>query len=170
MIAAINIIKYMPLTESQRRSMDAHLRSNTIYHWHAFGTDSVRGRVYIINAVERAMDSAHDYRHDLFLPNCFIDGCSNASFWFKMAAIMCEYAGLEGWHEMEFGPPLSQDDRHERYVYTWIFKGDTYRFYTKTLNDGYFKELVWYIGKSVAGDVDSSEDTDREEVLLRVYP
>lgn len=165
----------MPLTESQKRSMDAHLRSNTIYHWHAFGTDSVSGRGYIINAVQRVMDSAHDYRHDLFLPNCFIDGCSNARFWFKMAAIMCDYAGPEGWHELEFGPPLSPDDRHERYVYTWGFGGDTYRFYTKTLNDGYSKELVWYFGKSVGCGCEStcdgsSEDTDEEEVRLRVYP
>lgn len=162
----------MPFTDIQKRLMDIHLKSNTIYHWHAFGTDSTSGRGYIVNTVEQVLDSPKDCSRDLFLPNCFIDGCSNPIFWFKMACIACNYQGLEEWHEMEFGTPLSQEDLHQRYVYTWVFKGDTYRFYTKTLDDGYFKELVWYVGKSVGcdGDVDSSDDTDEEDILLRVHP
>lgn len=152
--------------------MDIHLRSNTIYHWHAFGTDSMSGRGYIINAVENVVDSIGSCSRDLFLPNCFIDGCRNATFWFKMAAIICDYGVVEGWHELEYGAPLSQEDLHQRYVYTWNFKGETYRFYTKTLNDGYFKELVWYVGKSpgCCENVDSSDETDEEDILLRVHP
>lgn len=95
-----------------------------------------------------------------------------------MAAIACLDGGVNYWHELEYGVPINSEDLRQRYVYTWIYKGDTYRFYTKTLNDGCYPELVWYVGKAVGGmskgqtnmdvdddDVDSLYDTDSEEIL-----
>jgi hypothetical protein len=70
---------------------------------------------------------------------------------------------ISDWHEMEFGAPLSKEDIRQRYVYTWKFKGDTYRFYTKQLNDGGYPELVWFIGASKQ-DIDSSDETDSDEI------
>ncbi len=150
--------------------MDIHIRRNTLYHWHAFGADSTSGRGYIIDSVERVLNSEGSCRRDLFLPNCFIDGLENARFWFKMAAIICGDEGVADWHVMEYGAPLSKEDLHQRYVYTWSLRGDEYKFYTKTLNDGYCRELVWYVCKLSRHQEDSADDTDEEEVLLRVYP
>ena len=166
----------MPLTEAQRRQLDAHIRSNTIYHWHAFGADSTSGRGYIISSIERVVDSQSESQtacqRDLFLPNCFIDGCENSRFWFKMAAIVCGYEGPCGWHEVEFGVPINREDLRQRYVYTWGFKGGTYKFYTKTLRSDCGCELVWYFGKSAGEDedVDSGDETEDEDILLRVHP
>ena len=145
----------MPLTPEQRRTMDIHLRSNTAYNMH---TDGYTGRNFIIDSMERLLDSDRNMTRDLFLPNSFIDGC-NSSFWFKMASIMCGgssgSSGLSDWHELQYGSLRAR----ERYVYTWTFRGDTYRFYTRVLH---VKELVWYINKST--DEESGGDTDTEEI------
>ena len=156
----------MPLSPEQRRIMDIHIRSNTAYN--RIDTDYYTGRNFIIDSMERAMDSLNLTR-DLFLPNSFIDGCIS-SFWFKMASIMCA-GGLSDWHELEYGAESADLNRHdlrERYVYTWTDKGDTYRFYTRALRSGGVKELVWYINKST--DQESGDDTDTEDIMLRTYP
>jgi hypothetical protein len=173
----------MPLSSEQRRKLDICIRSNTIYEFQVVGTNSLSGRSYIINIIEQALDAAVSLRCDLFLPNCFINGCQNSIFWYKIAAIVCCKSGVNDWHELEYGPALSRCDPRQRYVYTWTLKGDTYRFYTKKLCDGCYPELVWYIGKSVnitsdsAGGnhyvheeqdaMDSSDDTDSEDITSR---
>ena len=154
----------MPLTRKQKEVMDMHIRSNTIYDWHGYGTDSSLSRSNIIRSIEEVLDSDCSLKCDLFLPNCFINGCENSRFWFKMAAIASSNV-VSDWHELEYGGPLGREDLRQRYVYTWAFKGDTYRFYTKQLNDGYRPELVWYVGTS-KGDADSSDDTDTDEIML----
>lgn len=135
--------------------MDIHLRSNTAYNMH---TNGYTGRNFIIDSIERLLDSDRNMSRDLFLPNSFID-CCNSSFWFKMASIMC--GQLSDWHELQYGPRLSRQDLRERYVYTWTFRGNTYRFYTRVLRRG-MKELVWYINKSTDGE--SGGDTDTEDI------
>ena len=172
----------MPLSREQRRRMDIHIQSNTIYNWHMSGTNSESARTFIVDRVERSMDSGGV--HDLFLPNCFIE-CDISNFWFRMAAIA---SGGEdfGWHELEYGPPISRDDLRQRYVYTWTFQGWTYKFYTKTLNDGHVPELVWYVCRgsrcldclncsnrletslddSGIDNIESGNDTDSEEIML----
>ena len=163
----------MPLSPEQRRVMDIHIKSNTVYNWHTSGTNSGPARTFIIDRVQRIMDSGGN--HDLFLPNCFIE-CEASSFWFKIARIASD--GVEfGWHELEYGPPISREDRKQRYVYTWTFKGKTFKFYTKTLNDGYKPDLVWYVCACNGGvncndgnnsSDDSGEDTESDEILLWV--
>jgi len=155
----------MPLSDEQRRAMSIHIRSNTIYDWHVFGTESIGGLSHIVKSIEQALDATGSFTCDLFLPNCFINGCENSRFWFKMAAIASSYKA-NSWHEMEYGAPLSREDLRQRYVYTWTYRGDTYRFYTKQLNDGGYPELVWYIGV-YKNDIDSSDDTDSEEIALQ---
>lgn len=156
----------MPLSSEQRRVMDIHIQSNTIYDWHWVGTESTSGRLYIIRSIEQVLDSNSSLKCDLFLPNCFINGCENSTFWFKMAAIASSYQ-VEDWHEMEYGAPLGREDLRQRYVYTWSFKGDSYKFYTKQLHNGSYPELVWYVG-TTKGDIDSSDDTDSEDIMLHL--
>ena len=167
----------MPLSAEQRRLMDIHIKSNTVYNWHTSGTNSEPARAFIIDKVQKIMDSGGN--HDLFLPNCFIE-CDNSNFWFRIARIAA--GGVEfGWHELEYGPPISHSDRtdrtdrtdrKQRYVYTWTFQGGTYKFYTKTLNDGHSPDLVWYVCAYDGGvnggnsDEDSGEDTESDEILL----
>lgn len=155
----------MPLSPEQRRKMDIHIRSNTAFNRQA-DTDYYTGRNFIIDSMERLLDSTLNLTRDLFLPNSFIDGCIS-SFWLKMASIMCA-GGFSDWHELEYGAGLNRHDLRERYVYTWTYKGDTYRFYTRVLRSGSMKELAWYINKST--DQASGDDTDTEDVMLQVYP
>ena len=153
----------MPLTGEQRRIMDIHIKANTVYNWHVSGMESEPARKFIISSMERLVDSKKDMTRDLFLPDCFIDGCENSTFWYRIASILSGDAGVKDWHELEWGGRPTQ-----RYVYTWTLGGESYRFYTKRLCSGYVKELVWYIGKSCGGG--SDDDTDTEDVMLQVYP
>lgn len=138
------------------------------------------GRVRIIDSIERCFDATHTFTCDLFLPNSFINGRENSDFWFRMATIACSDGKVEDWHELEYGTPMNRDDLRQRYVYTFKLNGDTYRFYTKVLNDGCYPELVWYVGKAVGeakntvleyssfeDDIDSGNDTDTDEISLR---
>jgi hypothetical protein len=160
----------MPLSAEQIHLLDIFLRANTFMY----------ERKFMINEIEQALDSSCNFSCDLFFPNCFIDGRKSSDFWFRVANIMCSDEGVTDWHELEFGEPLSSYDLRQRYIYTWIYKGDTYRFYTKKLDDGNYPELVWYIGKSINGsngvecvpgvdedDIDSMYDTDSEEIHTR---
>jgi hypothetical protein len=157
----------MPLSDEQRRLLDVHIRSNTIYDWHIIGTHSDTSRSFIIDSVEKAMDTKRGIVRDLFLPNSFINGCECGCFFFRVAAIASGDEGF-GWHAVDFGPPLSRNDRRQRYVYTWTLRGEAIRFYTKTLNDGHQPELVWYVckGGRREEDIDSGDDTDRDEIQL----
>ena len=162
----------MPRSKEQRRIMDINIKANTIYNWHSSGTDSYTARTYIINCLEKLVDSKRNVTRDLFLPNCFIDGCENSSFWFKMALTMSGSDRVCDWHELEYGPPLNRVDIRQKYVYTWKLNDELYRFYTRKLCDGYTKELAWYANKSVCSDeaCDSGEDTESEDIMLRVHP
>jgi hypothetical protein len=165
----------MPLSVEQRRRMDIYIRSNTIYDWQGVGNGSISNRSHIIDSIERALDANSSFTCDLFLPNCFINGHDNPIFWYNIAAIACANENMGSWHELEYGPPLNREDLRQKYVYTWTLLGDTYRFYTKKLNDGNYRELVWYINKSKGGvshindDIDSSNDTDTEDIMLRMH-
>jgi hypothetical protein len=139
--------------------MDIHIRANTIYCWHDFGTSNV---TRMVNTIEWVMNSQGSCSRDLFLPNSFIDGCDRSNFWYRIAALVSD--GVTDWHELEYGAPLNRDDRRQRYVYTWTLEGSPYRFYTKKLNARSIPELVWYVGKG--GDCDSDCDTDNEDVML----
>jgi hypothetical protein len=152
----------MPLSSEQRRIMGVYIRSCTAYNWHTTGTHSCTASAFIIDSMERLLDSKNNITCYLFLPNCFIE-CNNSSFWFKMATALC--GEVTDWHELEYGPPINRDDLKQRYVYTCTFKGDVYRFYTKTLN---LRELVWYISKSIA--YDSADDTDSDDIMPYMYP
>ena len=158
----------MPLSQEQRRTLDKHILANTIYNWHTSGTDSYTARTYIVDCMESLLDSRDDLTRDLFLPNNFINGCCNSAFWFKMAAVVCGDGGVCNWHEMEYGPPLNRDDIRHRYVYTWMFMGEQYRFYTRALNNGHSKELVWYMGKSTGSDeaLESGNETEPEDIMV----
>ena len=153
----------MPLSSEQMRSMDIHIRSNTIYGW---PWDGASGRLHIIRSIEQVMDSSGNLRCDLFLPNCFINGCENSAFWFKMAAIASSYEATD-WHEIEYGPPLGTEDPRQRCVYSWSCRGDAYKFYTKQLHDERSPELVWFFGATKC-DIDSSDETDSENIMLHL--
>jgi hypothetical protein len=103
--------------------MDIHIRSNTVFNRQT-DTDYYTGRNFIIDSIERLLDSQQSLTRDLFLLNSCIDWY-NSSFWFKMASIMCA-GGFSDWLELEYGPCLNRQDLRELYVYTWTFKGDTY--------------------------------------------
>jgi hypothetical protein len=152
----------MTFSSEQKHAMATHIRSNTIYDWHLFGTGSTGGLMHILTSIEQIIDSTESCTSDLLLPNCFIIGCENATFWRRMAEIASSDEATN-WHELEFGSPLNRDDLRQRYVYTWSFKGDTYRFYTKILNEAYAPELVWFFSAS-KHDVDSSDETDSDEI------
>ncbi len=157
----------MPLSDEQRRLLDIHIRSNTVYDWHVSGMHGDSVRTYIIDSVERVVYCKRCIVRDLFLPNSFINGCDAGRFWFRIAAIA---SGCEefGWHELEYGPAISRDDPRQRYVFTWTLKGEAFRFYTKRLVDNDGKELVWYVGKGapIEDDIDSGDETDKEEIIL----
>ena len=157
----------MPFSDEQRRLLDIHIKSNTIYDWHVLGTHSDTSRSFIINSVEKAVDTERRVVRDLFLPNSFINGCECGCFFYRVAAIASGDEGF-GWHEIDFGPPLSATDRRQQYVFTWTLKGEKLQFYTKQLVDSNVRELVWYIGKGAhnENDVDSGDDTDSDEILL----
>ncbi len=149
--------------------MDIYLRANTLLC--GLASSNADDRHHIVRCIESAID---DYQHakflkyDLFLPNCFIEKHDVSDFWLGLATLVGE---VEGWHALEYGLPLNHMDKRERYVYTWFFKGNEYKFYTKILNYGGHNELIWYLGKSTDAD-DSTmhdyddEDTDEEKIHL----
>ena len=166
----------MPLSIEQRCRLDMYIRSNTIYDWQGMGNGSISSRSHIIDSIGKAVDASDNFKCDLFLPNCFINGHDNPKFWYNVAAIVCASEGVSNWHELEYGPPLSREDLRQKYVYTWTLQGDTYKFYTKKLSDGHYSELIWYINKSknsispVSDDIDSADDTETEDVMLNMHP
>ena len=161
----------MPLSAEQRRIMNIHLRSKTAYD--GAGTNHLPDRTLIIGCIEFVLDNEEDCQCDLYLPNSFIVHESRHDFWFKMAGILCSGLTTKEWHALEYGVPLSREDHRQRYVYTWHFDGSAYKFFTKVLNDGYRRELVWYFGKMkdsggiyLNDDIDSSNETDSDEIIV----
>jgi hypothetical protein len=155
----------MPLSQQQRRTLDRHIMANTIYNWDTSGTDYT-ARTYIVDCMQRLLDSRVDLTRDLILPNSFINGCCNSSFWFKMAAVICGDKGVSNWHEMEYGPSLNREDRKQRYIYTWMLLGEQYQFYTRTLSTGHVKELVWFMRKSTGSNEGSGNETEPEDIMV----
>ncbi len=157
--------------------MDIHIRSRTCYNGE--GTNNIPDRLHIVDSIEQVFDSDVGCSSDLFLPNSFITTGSNHDFWLWMAVLMCEggdLGDLKDWHVLEYGTPLNENDCRQLYVYTWTLGGFSFRFFTKTVNDGYRSELVWYIGKSknssysdLCDDLDSSEDTESDEMVLYTH-
>ena len=150
----------MPFSSEQRRRLKICIRSNTFY----------RGGTYIVDSIERAIDSNEKNSvEDLFMPNDIIDTEDKGDFWFKMASIICSNE-VKGWHVLEYGKRLNVSDSRERYIYTWQFNGNTYKFYTKKLRHGHCSDLVWYISshKIVNTDSVTDEDTDSDEIVLQL--
>lgn len=155
------------LSHEQRRLMDIHLRTNTLYG--GANTGSREDRLHIINSIDYAMGIHNTFLSvDLFLPNCFIIQRDINEFWFKMALIITPL--IENWHALEYGRALNNVDRKERYVYTWSGDDNVHKFYTKILHDGYqHKELIWYFGKSsllLNLEHSNEEDTESDEINL----
>ncbi len=148
----------MPLTAEQRRLMKIYIRANTYY------TDGS----YVVHTIEKAMDSTDSIStSDLFMPNEIIKTKDKNEFWFRMASIFCSDK-VNDWHEMEYGSPLNVNDKRSRYVYSWSFEGNEYRFYTKILRCGQYSELVWYISSHKNIDDSSDEElTDSDEIMLQ---
>jgi hypothetical protein len=152
----------MPLSSEQRRLMKQYLRANTFY------TDGS----YVAHTIEMAIDNNNSVTvSDLFLPNDIIKNKNKKDFWFRMASIICSDE-VKDWHELEYGSPINTYDKRSRYIFTWTFQGDTYKFYTKVLRHGRYAELVWYINsqKTSIDDCisDNDEDTDSDEIELQI--
>jgi hypothetical protein len=132
--------------------LDGHLQGNTLYN-EPSGNFVYTARSYIIESVERLMDSGRTHIRALSLPDSFIDGNERGVFWKKIATIASGEVDLEGWHEMEYGG---------RYVYTWVFEGSTFKFYTKTMPSG---KLVWFMCRLEPDEENSGCETDCDEIL-----
>jgi hypothetical protein len=168
----------MPFSMEQKRRLDVYLRSKTLFGSMGASNRDAEERLNIVNSIENLIDnqtSENFVSVDLFLPNCFIYQDDKHDFWFGIAAIIAGSKEIEMWHVLEYGKPLNNVDQKEKYIYTWSFNKDIFKFYTKALNYGYHKELIWYVGKMPHKEVlissknltDMEEDnTDSEEVIL----
>ena len=141
----------MPLSPSQRAAMDEHIRVHTRLNWH-YHTGYTQ-RTYIVDSVERVMDSGRTCIRALSLPDQYV-WLEGADFWRQMAAIALGGDEFD-WHEMAFG---------NRRVYTWGGGGEM-KFYTKKMRSeaGYYW-LEWYVCKLVDEDDGSGADTESEDV------
>ena len=142
----------MPLSTHQRRMLDGHLQGSTRYSEPSSNCVTT-ARGYIIDSVERLMDSGRTHIRALSLPDSFIDGSERGEFWKRIATIASGEVDLDGWHEMECGG---------RYVYTWVLDGSTFKFYTKTVPPG---RLEWYMCRLESDSENSGCETDCEEIL-----
>ena len=157
----------MPLLQQQRAALDRHIRANTVYNW---DSADYNARTYIVDCMQRLLDSRVDLTRELLLPNSFINQC-NSSFWFRMAALVCGDEGVSIWHETELGHSLfDRENTNQRYIYTWTLRGEQYQFYTRWLvYNNLRKELVWFMRKSTCNN-DSNEcsgnDTEPEDIIV----
>jgi hypothetical protein len=164
----------MPLSQQQRAALDRHIRGNTVYNWDSTSAD-YNARTYIVDCMQRLLDSRLNLTRELLLPNSFIDQC-NSSFWFRMAALVCGDEGVSSWHEMELGHSLfDRENTNQRYIYTWTLRGEQYQFYTRSLlynnilYNNIRKELVWFMRKSTCNnesDECSGNDTEPEDIMV----
>jgi hypothetical protein len=132
--------------------MDEHIRLHTRLNWQYHTGYTMR--TYIVDSVERVMDSGRTHIRALSLPDQYV-WLQGADFWRQMAAIALGAGWDEfDWHEMAFG---------SRRVYTWG-GGGAMKFYTKKMrNDAGYYWLEWYVCKLVDDD-GSGNDTESEEV------
>jgi hypothetical protein len=138
----------MPLSPSQRAAMDEHIRLHTRLNWQYH--TGYTARTYIVDSVERVMDSGRTCIRALSLPGHFV--WHGAAFWRQMAAIAVGGGDEFDWHEMAFGG---------RRVYTW---GGAMKFFTEKMrDDGGYYWLEWYVCKLVDDD-GSGDDTESEDV------
>ena len=154
----------MPLSDTQRAAMDLHLQRHTCYTTAApLGTVSVR--TYIIDSIERILDSTATHVRSLALHNSCIVCRDTAEFWHRLA-ILASGTEKVGWHALEYGRPLNELDRKSRYVYTWSVKNATLKFYTKILHHTGGESLIWFVCKHVPDADHSDSNTDSDEVWL----
>ena len=142
----------MPLSLSQRAKMEDLICRHTRLNWQF--RMSYTARTYIVDSVERVMDSGRTHIRALSLPDQYVwDG---AEFWKQMAAIAVGGDDFD-WHAVAF---------RGRRVYTWRRRGDgaEMKFFTKNIRSGgggYW--LEWYVCKLV-GDDGSGNETESEDV------
>ena len=153
--------RWMPLTGAQRDAMDALIQYNTVED---VSNTMTTFRTYVIDSIERIMDSGPSRIRCLTLPNSWIVNQDKASFWHSMAIIATGDEAVE-WHEMEYGEPVNEKDRKSRYVYTWRFNSARLQFYTKLMHrGGGRRSLEWFLCKQLQNEDHSEDDTDSEEI------
>ena len=144
----------MPLSESQRRRMDMHIRAHTAYNW--AGTGAYGARSYLIDCMEHLLDSPKSMQRDLFLPHALINQYEHENFWFKMAL---ELGGMMEWHELE---TKGKAGGWKRYVYTWrLVDNTTFRVFLKRVGTG----MTWFGGKWLGEEELSGDETDKEDIF-----
>ncbi len=141
----------MPLSEVQRRLMDLHIRAHTAYNWARTGGEDAR--TYLIDCMERLLDSRKSVQRDLFLPHALINEHEHEHFWFMMAL---EFGDMVEWHELK--TKCGRD--WTRHVYTWRRAGDTeavFRVLLLRVGPG----MMWYGGKWGGEGDGSGDEIDR---------
>jgi hypothetical protein len=136
----------MPLSVGQRRLMDLHIRVHTAYNWP--GTGAQGARAYLIDCMERLLDSPKSMQRDLFLPHALVNEGEQESFWFKMAL---ELGDMGEWHERE-----TKEDGWRRYVYTWRRGEAVFRVFQRRIGPC----TIWYGGKWLGEADGSGDETD----------
>jgi hypothetical protein len=146
-------VQGMPLSDTQRRRMDIHIQAHTAYNWP--GTGGENARTYVVDCMERLLDSPRSMQRDLFLPHALVNEHEHENFWFKMAL---ELGDMVEWHELE---TKGKDGRWRRYVYTWRRGVDrvVFRVYLRRVRSTY----LWYGSKCLGEAELSGDDTDHEE-------
>ena len=152
----------MPLSLEQREAMDVHIRRHT--HGAEEGHGVLTFRTYMIDSIERAMDSSSSRIRSLALSNSTIACHDKAFFWRTLAEIASESADVD-WHGMEYGEPLGEADCMARYVYTWCCKCSVLKFYTKVVHGANRRRLEWFVCKLTADEDHSGEDTDLDGIF-----
>ena len=142
--------------------MDAHIRAHT--NSADLAHDVLTFRTYVIDSIERVMDSSRSRIRCLAIHNTAIT-CHDNIFWRTLAEIASEGADVE-WHAMEYGEPLNEVDRMTRCVYTWCCNRSVLKFYTKVLHRANGRRLEWFVCKLTADEEHSGEDTDSEDIFV----
>jgi len=128
--------------------MGIHIRAHTAYNWP--GTGGGNARTYVIDCMERLLDSPRSVQRDLFLPHVLINEREHENFWFKMAL---ELGGMVEWHERE----TKEARGWRRCVYTWRRGEDVYRVFQRRVG----RSVMWYGGKWLGEAEGSGDETDR---------
>jgi hypothetical protein len=153
----------MPLSLEQRDAMDAHIRT------HTNGAEPAHGvltfRTYVIDSIERVMDSNSTRIRDLALRNSTITCRDKVFFWRTLAELASGCTDVD-LHAMEYGEPLNESDHMTRCVYTWCFNRSVLKFYTKVLHRVGSRWLVWFVCKLTTDEDHSGEDTDSDDFVL----
>jgi hypothetical protein len=127
---------------------------------------AVTFRTYIIDSIERVMDSNTTHIRALALQNSTIACRDKACFWHTLAEIASGGSADIDWHAMEYGSPLNEADHKTRYVYTWRHNCSVLKFYTKILHRANRQWLEWFVCNLAADAEHSGDDTDADEIRL----